>query len=50
MKEWVLNNTSVTEEEYDNLISSNTLKLKNTNLEEIYADYKLKKLSEIRYF
>ena len=46
MKEWVLNNTSVTEEEYDNLISPNTLKLKNTNLEEIYADYKLKKLSE----
>lgn len=46
MKEWVLNNTSVTEQEYDNIINSNTLKLKNSNLKEIYADYKLKKLSE----
>lgn len=41
MKEWILENTVVTEEKYDILINPNMLNMKNSNIEKEEVKYKL---------
>lgn len=41
MKEWILENTAITEENYNNLINPNMLNLKNSDLDQKEVKYKL---------
>ena len=39
MREWILENTNVTEQEYDNLLNINTVSIKGKSRAGVYQDH-----------